>query len=232
MAKRDAYYDTLIRERRYDGAIVMAMHPRDTEAIALVAAGVPVVLVDTYHPLLPSVDVDDVEGGRIAARHLLDKGHRKIAFLGDQEYELHFYSAIERLQGFREELEAAGVPLATEDQIWIPYSRQEARHATEQLLERSTQDRPTALFATSDTTALGVLDALRQRGLKAPDDLAVMGFDDLEVAEVYDLTTIHQQLFQSGARSVEALLTQLETDEGVLLQRIFLPLTLRPRGTT
>ncbi|MDQ4077380.1 MAG: LacI family transcriptional regulator [Chloroflexota bacterium] len=232
MAKRDDYYDALIRERRFDGAIVMALKPRDAEAEALAATGVAVVLVDTTHPVLSSIDVDDVEGGRIAARHLLERGHRRIAFVGNREYEFYFHSVEERLQGFVEVLEEAGVSLTEENEFWIPYSRREARHIVDRLLERPIEECPTAVFATSDTTALGLLDGLRQHDLTAPDDLAVIGFDDLEIAELYDLTTIHQPLFQSGARAVEYLLTQLETNTSPSVQQFLLPLTLIPRGTT
>lgn len=231
-ARWEAYVDLLTAERRYDGSLIITLRPTDAEAESMIAAGVPVVLVDNSHPLLPSVDVDDERGGWMAAEHLIQQGHCGFAFLGDNDSELRFSASEERLRGFQQCLEAAGCSLPEQNRFWIHHSRREAREVVAELLKRPAGDRPTALFAASDTTALGILDGLRQRGLRAPDDLAVIGFDDLEVAELYDLTTIRQQLFQSGAKGVEYLLTHLESGQLPNPPNLLLPLTLVVRGTT
>lgn len=231
-AKRDAYFDAIARERRFDGSVVMTLEPSDEEAQAILDAKVPVILVDASHPLLPGVDIDDVAGGRMAAAHLLERGHRRLAYLGDTDHELLFRASRERLAGFRERLEEEGLVLADEDIFWAPHGRREARQVADRLLQRPAADRPTALFAASDTAALGILDGLRAHEMKAPQDLAVIGFDDLDVAELYDLTTIHQPLFQSGTQGIEYLLALLESGQAPQPQQLTLPLTLRVRGTT
>ena len=233
MVKRDSYYQSLLEGRQFDGVVLTTMRPRDEEAQVLADRPMPVVLLDTAHPLLSSVDSDDVEGGRMAARHLLARGHRRIAFLGDNEFGFNFDSARERLDGFREVLAQAGRALSERDEWWIPYSSRAARELVPQILDRPPAERPTALFATSDMTALGVLDGLQDAGLRAPDDLAVIGYDDLEMAGWHELTTIHQPLFQSGVWAIEMLLGQMESSaprpEPVHLN---LPLRLVPRATT
>lgn len=231
-ARWSLFLDGLTRERRHDGCLVMTLRPADEEAEQIVAAGVPMVLVDNAHPQLASIDVDDVAGGYLAATHLLGKGHRCFAILGDNDSQLPFSASDERLRGFVRCLDEAGVELAEDHRYWIPHSRREARQVAAHLLAQSPSQRPTAVFATSDTTALGILDGLRQEGLRAPDDLAVMGFDDLEIAELYDLTTIRQPLFQSGAKGVEYLLTALEYGHYPEPRHLRLPLALVERGTT
>jgi DNA-binding LacI/PurR family transcriptional regulator len=169
----------------------------------------------------------------MAARHLLARGHSRIAFLGDNEFGFNFVSARERLDGFREVLDQAGRGLNEQDEWWIPYSSRAARELVPQILERPRAERPTALFATSDMTALGVLDGLQDAGLRAPDDLAVIGYDDLEMADWYELTTIHQPLFQSGVWAIETLLGQMgpSAPRSAPVQ-LNLPLRLVSRATT
>lgn len=232
LAKRDAYFEAIVQGRRFDGNLIMTLAPTNAEAQVIHETGLPVVLVDTSHPLLPGVDVDDEGGGRMVAAYLLAKGHRRLAFLGDVEYDWLLTSSAERLVGYEAGLRESGVALAEADRFWVPPSRRAARSVIDLLLARPPTERPTAIFATSDTTALGLLDGLRQRGLRAPDDLAVVGFDDLDVAESYDLTTVHQKLFQSGVRGIEMLLTLLESGQPSTPTRLLLPLTLVERGTT
>lgn len=231
-ARWQRYLTGVTQERRYDGSLFITLVPDDESLEQLLQARVPVVLIDASHPELPSVDIDDHYGGQLAADHLLARGHRRIAFMGDHDPRVRLMASVERLDGFAWYLDQAGYPLAAHDSHIIPHNRRAARDLTESLLDRLPSQRPTALFATSDTTALGALDALRQRGLRAPDDLAVIGFDDLDVAELYDLTTIRQPLYDSGALGVQALLSQIATGDPPDPFHRQLPLTLIPRGTT
>ncbi|MGB0388839.1 MAG: LacI family DNA-binding transcriptional regulator [Ardenticatenaceae bacterium] len=232
MLKRVAYFNGVAHKGRFDGHLIISLHPSDEQAKAICAAQVPVVLVDTSHPLLPSVDIDDVAGGRMAAEHLLAKGHRRFGFLGDTQNQELFSATRERLEGFKSRLDESGIKFLKENHFKVSYSRREARQVIDQILARPAAERPTAIFAAMDTTALGLLDGLRQHGLRAPDDLAVIGFDDLDVAELYDLTTIRQPLYESGARGVELLLSILGRDEPAPPEHILLPLTLVERKTT
>ena len=149
---------------RIDGLLSISLAPSKLEARRLEVARVPVVLVDRGHERIPSITIDDEEGGRMAAEHLLALGHRRIAFLGDEEENrFGFDSSALRREGFEAALEAAGFPLAPELRIRRPHGRDIARDAAAELLALA--DPPTAIFATSDVQAIGVLKAARAAGV-------------------------------------------------------------------
>ena len=210
--KRDHYLGTLAQSQRTDGLLVMSLPPRPEFVAALEQAPVPVVFIDVHSPSMlsiPRVIGDDVAGGALAARHLLDLGHRDIAFVGDAlEDPFGFTSSADREIGFRRELAAAGLSIPAE---WIghgAHGRYEARALTRRMLDGNR--RPTAIFAASDTQALGVIAAAREAGLHVPDDLSVIGYDDIEAADYVGLSTVRQQLFESGRRGAELLLAEIE----------------------
>ena len=158
------------------------------------------------------VVTDDVEGGRIATGHLLALGHERIAFIGDDPANpFGFTASPDRERGYREVLGAAGIPVRPELVRYGPHDRTVAQRLTEQLLAR--RDRPTAVFASSDVQATGVLAAARAAGLRVPDDLSVVGFDDIEISAYAGLTTVRQPLFESGRIGAELLLAALDRDE-------------------
>ena len=212
-----------------DGLIILSLPVDDANVRRLVEHGLPTVLVEFPHPSLSSVVIDDVMGGRIAARYLLDKGHRRIAFLGDTdlpEYSLHPVS--QRLVGFRKALKEAGIELPNVLVRLAPYSQEQTRQVAAELL--SLPQPPTAIFAATDFQALGVLKAARQLKIQVPEQLAVVGFDDLDLAEYTDLTTIRQHLDESGRLAVEILLAQIESPSRPP-RHVKLPLTLIERQT-
>lgn len=211
--KRDHYLATLAQSQRTDGLMVMSLPPRPEAVAALEHAPVPVVFIDVHSPSMtsiPRVIGDDMAGGALAARHLLSLGHRDIAFVGDAlEDPFGFTSSADREIGFRRELAAAGLSIPPE---WIghgAHGRYEARELTRRMLEADR--RPTAIFAASDTQAFGVVAAAREAGLHVPYDLSVIGYDDIEAADYVGLTTIRQQLFESGRRGAELLLAEIGT---------------------
>jgi DNA-binding LacI/PurR family transcriptional regulator len=220
--KRDHYLSTLTTAQRADGLLVMSLPPTLEVAQALSTSPVPVVFIDVHTPSvdhLPRVIGDDVRGGALAARHLLDLGHRSIAFIGDAVADpFGFTSSRDRERGFREELAMAGLSLPDQ---WIghgAHGRYEARDLARRML--SSADRPTAIFTASDTQALGVIAAARELGLHVPDDLSVVGYDDIEAADYVGLTTVRQQLFESGRRGAEILLAEIDhrSEEPVIAQ--------------
>jgi DNA-binding LacI/PurR family transcriptional regulator len=191
---------------RLDGLLCVSLCPSDPEIARFKAASVPVVLVDCEHPELPGVAIDDVEGGRLAAEHLLALGHRRIAYVGDDEdAPFGFTSSARRRVGAAAACEQAGADLLVRRG---PHGRESARALAADLL--ALPERPTAIFAGSDTQALGVLEAAEAAGLAVPDELSVMGFDDIEVARYVGLTTIAQPLEQSGTSGARLLLDALE----------------------
>jgi DNA-binding LacI/PurR family transcriptional regulator len=126
-------------------------------------------------------------------------------------------------------LETAGFPLQPEYYGEDQHGRREARQTAKKML--ALPDRPTAIFAASDTQAVGVLEAARDAGLRVPEDLSVVGYDDIEVADIMGLTTVRQMLFESGQRGVELLLETLENPQIEPVHEV-LPTELIVRGTT
>jgi LacI family transcriptional regulator len=191
---------------RLDGLLCVSLCPTDAELERFDAAGVPVALVDCEHARVPGVSIDDEAGGRLAAEHLLELGHRRIAYVGDDESKTFgFTSSARRRAGAAAALEEAGVELTVRRG---PYGRAHARTLAAALL--AGDDPPTAIFAGSDSQALGVLEAAEAAGLDVPGDLSVIGFDDVELARYVGLTTVAQPLEESGVRGARLLLTALE----------------------
>jgi DNA-binding LacI/PurR family transcriptional regulator len=212
---RDEHLASITRRDRADGLLVVSMPPPPAEMDRLTRAGVPVVLLDACLPGLPAVVTDDVQGGRLAAGHLLALGHERIAFIGDDPANpLGFVSSAERERGYREVLAEAGLAAADVARLVRhgPHVREVARQLASELLALG-DDRPTAIFAASDSQALGVLEAARSAGLDVPGDVSVVGFDDIEVSGYAGLTTVRQPLVESGRRAVSLLLAAVDGDD-------------------
>jgi DNA-binding LacI/PurR family transcriptional regulator len=209
--KRDHYLSTLGHSQRADGLLVMSLPPSEAVGAALAHGPVPVVFIDVHTPsvdAIPRVVGDDIAGGRLAARHLLELGHRSVAFIGDSTQDpFGFTSSRDREIGLRSELAEAGVAIPPE---WVghgAHGRYEARDRARAML--AADRAPGAIFAASDTQAFGVIAAARELGIQIPEDLSVIGYDDIEAADYVGLTTVRQQLFESGRRGAEILLSQI-----------------------
>jgi LacI family transcriptional regulator/LacI family repressor for deo operon, udp, cdd, tsx, nupC, and nupG len=233
-AQRWACFQHIPRQRKADGLLIISISPLcEGEVALLVQAEIPIVLIDADHPglsMFSRVVVDDEAGGRLATEHLLGLGHRHIGFLGDQTGNpIHFTSTRDRLRGYRQALEAAGIEPREEHRVETGHSRAEARRMAHVLL--SSRDRPTGVFAASDTQAAGVLEAARDLKLLVPEQLSVVGYDDIELADVVGLTTVRQPLFRSGQRGMQLLLDALRGNPYPPAREV-LPLELVVRGTT
>jgi DNA-binding LacI/PurR family transcriptional regulator len=228
---RDEHFRNLTRRDRADGLLVLSLPPPERELVRLVDAGVPVVLVDSECRGVPSIVTDDVEGGRMAARHLVELGHTRIAFIGDDpNNRFGFTSSAKREHGYREVLAAAGVRVRRGYVRYGSHDRTVARRLAAKLLAQ--RDRPTAVFASSDVQALGVIGAARDAGLTVPRDLSVVGFDDIEMSGYAGLTTVRQPLFESGRLGARVLLEALDGGGSPMPVRHELPLELVVRSTT
>ena len=207
----------------------MSLPVAETDVKRLLEHNLPTVLIEFPHPQLNSVEINDVEGGRMATEYLIKKGHQRIAFLGDTdlpEYSIHPVNL--RLKGFRQAMKAANIEVPKEFVRLAPYDQEQARIVAKELLDDPNP--PTAVFAATDFQALGVLKAARQLNVKIPDHLAIIGFDDLDMAEYEDLTTIRQHLDESGRIAMEILLSHI-ADHSRPIQHINLPLILIERLT-
>ncbi len=192
-------------ERRVDGIIVTssrvgALHIPEMERMA-----VPVVLLNNQHPseFMHSVMIENVEASFHATQHLTRLGHRRIAYIGDR---LGHQSDTERLTGYRRALEGAGLKLAKELVVHGDGKPEGGGQAMAQLL--ALPKRPTAVFCYNDMSALGAMRQIRASGLSIPEDLSVVGFDDLYFAQYLEppLTTVRQPMRQMGRMAMETLL--------------------------
>ena len=227
--RREAYLASLPIARRLDGLIVMALPFGDEAANRLIAHGLQVVLIECAHRLFSSVEIDDHEGGRIAGAYLAERGYRRIGFVGDAELpEYAIPTSERRLNGFRDALRGHCIELPPQYIMRSPHGMERARLQTLQLFDLP--EPPNAIFAPSDTQAMGVLKAARQRKLRVPEDLAVIGFDNIDAADYIGLTTIGQPLDESGRVAAEMLISCL-ADATRAVRRVQLPLTLICRET-
>ena len=203
--RREHAFRLFDRGDRSDGLLLLSLVPPDEEVDRLRAARLPCVLVDAPHAELPRILIDDVRGGELATSHLLALGHERIAFIGDKPPDpFRLTSSGDRTQGYQQALERAGIEPRPEYLREGTQSHQVARGIAIDLLRLP--QRPTAVFAASDAQALGVLEAARILGIRVPEELSVIGFDDVEVAALVGLTTVRQPLFESGRRGAELLL--------------------------
>ena len=186
-----------------DGALLV------TPTVVTPSSGAPVVAVDphTGSDEVPTVDADNRHGAQLATQHLLDLGHRRIGFVGGRA---DLESARLRELGYRETLERAGLVVDRDLVRTGSYEADRSRAAADELL--SLPDPPTALFAANDLSAIAVMDQAAQRGLRVPDDLSVVGFDDVPESAMTrpGLTTVHQPIQAMGERAVHVLLRLLE----------------------
>ena len=231
--RRDILVRDLPRRERVDGVLIISLSPRDEDLHLLADADVPVVLIDAHHPSLKSLNrvvVNDVEGGYLATQYLIDLGHEKIAYISDPiDNPFNFTSSRDRFHGYQLALEKANIKFRPEYIRQDFHGRYEACQMAYYLL--TMPEPPTAIFAASDTQAMGVLEAARNLKMHVPENLSVIGYDDIEVAEYLGLTTIRQLLFESGQRGVELLLETLETPPAEPICEV-LPTELIVRQTT
>src|SRR5215207_4464217 len=209
--------------RQLDGLIIMALPFDDAVAQRLIQHKLPTVLLETRHAGFSSISIDDAEGGRLVAELLLRRGHTRLGCVIEQKRGQHrTLPAEERLEGFRRAVAAAGHSLPDELVRQVPHGVEPAREAASSLFGLT--EPPTAVFAYDDVLATGVLRAARDRGLRVPKDVAVVGFDDSDLADHLGLTTVRQPLEESGEVATRTLLGQM-SDPSASLQRITLGLS-------
>lgn len=201
----------LVRSRSIDGLIVANLRTSEHEHLRrLLDGGIPMVVFGFRLPdmeLYHTIAADTSVSAKAAVRHLLDLGHRRIAFVNFARPEYHAVNDRER--GWRDALAEQGIAV---DPAWLTYadiSAESGYLATRELLERGTKF--TALFAGNDTIAFGAIRALREAGLRIPDDVALVGYDDLPLAPFATppLTTVHSDPIGHGRLAVKMLLSQI-----------------------
>ncbi len=205
-------YARLIRERHVDGIVMSGPRFDDEELLRFHAEGWPVVLMGQLpNTDLMFVDVDNVGGAALATQHLIQLGHRRIALITNAKRT--YTAAADRLAGYRQALTAAGIPY-TEDLVESgDFTHQSGQVAMTRLLQRHVPF--TAVFVASDTVALGALQVLRASGKRVPDDIALIGFDDVPFVELVDppLTTIRLPAYGIGWGAAELLIRAINRED-------------------
>lgn len=232
--QRDHFLSSLPRRHRTDGVIVVSIPIHADQVAAFRRAGVPLVTVDVRVRRVPHTVIDDAAGGKLAAEHLLAVGHTRIGFIGDRvqrntSKSLGFTASDRRLEGFRRALAAADAPVDSELVRVGPHGPAHAEAFTSELL--GLPDPPTAIFAASDTQAMGVLAAADRLGVAVPGQLSVIGFDDIAPAALIGLSTVRQPLEESGAEGARRLCALLRGEQVKPLRQL-LALSVVQRGST
>jgi LacI family transcriptional regulator len=215
-----------LEDGHVDGLIMMTNQPDDGTLAASLHQYGHVVLIDEDIPgvNVPKIFVENRQGAHLATRHLIDAGHRHIAHIGGPA---RLFSATERLEGFLDALSQAGIEAAPHHLRQGAYARAFGLEAMREML--AAKDPPTAVFAGSDFIAIGVMQAVKERGLAVPRDISLVGFDDMPFAEFLapGLTTVRQPTSELGRAGVRTLLALFDKKTPAALMR--LPVTLVDR---
>ena len=233
-AERDRHLESLLPTHRADGVLAICLPLSRGQLDQFTRAGVALASVDAANPGVPQTVIDDTAGGRLATGHLIGLGHRRIGFVGDMPFGrppagLGFTSSAHRLRGYKQALVAAGIDV---EPGLIRRGPHDAAVAAEQAARLLKSPRPpSAIFAASDTQAIGVLAAADRLGVPVPERLSVVGFDDIESAAFLGLSTVRQPLTLSGAEGARRLCARLR-GEKVHPRRQELPIELMARDSS
>jgi LacI family transcriptional regulator len=215
----DQQYLNIARTRLLDGMILVQTKMDDPSIDALAGMGFPFVLVNQrrYSRLCSFVDSQNIKGAQTAVRHLHGLGRREIACVAGSMDETN---ARDRLQGYRKAMKELGLPVRED---WIVYGDFDQETAFQESLRLfSGVRRPTAVFCSDDTMAIGVVKRILDLGLRIPGDVAVVGFDDIEPASYVQpaLTTIRQPMAGLGRASVDLLLELISGKQKAPVRRM------------
>ena len=232
-------HDDIVRETGYihaavqrwlDGALFVSAEDKATSLDAFAAAGIPVVAIDRIPEGYagPSVTLDNVKAGRMAAEHLLGLGHTNLAHISGP---LRLRLARERLAGFRQAIEERGLSMAACTGGEGSWECAAGSRAMREILARS--PRPTAVFSANDRMAIGAVRAIHEAGLRVPDDISVVGLDDIEVAAYQNppLTTVRQSFARLGAAGLQLLLEIVAGETPAQTQIVMAPELVVRRST-
>lgn len=198
----------VLTQQRVHGIIITPVEDENTRLEELAEQGIPIVYVDRISGERPCcwVRTDDIAGGRLAGEHLIERGHRRMMYAGGTRIS-HQVDA--RFEGFRRAAVAGGAEVERlETESW---SLEDGAGVADILLARAPEDRPTAVMCANDLIGLGVLQKLSLNGVRVPEDIALVGFDDLSWAgaAVIPLSSVRQQREQLGRRAVQLLMDEV-----------------------
>jgi len=208
---KESSYSKLINERHVDGLIVSGPTDQDYELVEVYEEGAKIVLMGKIRgSKIPFIDIDNIKSAEIAVSHLVSLGHKDVAMITNAS--LNYDSSKDRYEGFRNVLKKNNIALHEEWVFLGDRTPESGYEAMRQLLAR--KSRPTAVFIASDTVALGAMNACYEKNIKVPDELAIVGFDDITLARyvIPPLTTIHLPAYSLGLGAASMLIQQLNDE--------------------
>lgn len=231
-AKRRRVFDYFLVRKRVDAVIAVGISLTRDEIDMLHKLGKPIVGVSGEIDGIATLSIDDHAAGRFITEHLVSLGHERIVHLGnDTDEQEHFHVHDQRLAGFWEALDEAGLR-HPDDFVKIDYSIPAGYDAALSLLADPDR-RPTAIAAGCDEIAIGAITAARQLGIHVPSQLSVIGIDGHDLAPMFGLTTLEQQPATQGELAVKAVLDRLaRNDSAPENDRMVMPATLAVRAST
>lgn len=208
------------KHKNVDGIAIICTDNKDKETLQMIESNFPIVIIDRHNINVSSIGSDHYEGGRLAMEHLYELGHTKIAHIPATDSNENWPSD-ERKRAYKECMKKFGLEIK-EGYISVcgNYSVDGGYLAMKNLL--ALEDRPTAVFIASDKMAIGAIDAIKDSGLKVPEDISIVGFDDIELAQYITpkLTTIKQQGDLIGKGAIDILVEQINSQSKIVDKRL------------
>jgi len=209
----------LARSKLIDGMILVKTKSNDPNIAVLADSGFPFILVNNkkYSKKINFVDSQNIKGASIAVKYLYDLGHRDIAFVAGSMDETN---GKDRLKGYKNTVKSLGLKYCNEWIVYGDFNKEKAYQESEKLLKG--KKRPTAIFCADDYMAIGVMERIKEEGLTIPDDIAIVGFDDIELAAYVKptLTTIRQPIYELGKTAAQVLLNLIKGKQKVPLHKL------------
>ncbi len=224
-AREQSYLETLPMRSTLDGLIITSQALDEKVAARFLQHRLESVLIEFCNPNFCSIEIDNEEGGYLATQYLIKKGHGRIAFIGGQtKPEFGVNPIIERMRGYHRALAEKNIQLPDD------YACEYALDPAQTLRTLVGLGLPLAIFAATDLQAIALIKAARDNGLRIPQDISIIGFDNIDMAEYFDLTTVHQPLDESGKIAARLLISRL-VEPSQPIQHVRLPLKIIERLT-
>jgi len=214
---------------KVDGLIVISLPPSEKEFESILGLGIPVALVGIADRRCSTVSIDDIEGAEVATQYLIDMGHRDIAIMvGQTEKAFNFKVSSDRKDGFLNAMKRNGITFNPRNEIVADFDSHTAEIAMDEFLSR--KKLPTAIFCESDEMAFGVIKSINKKGLRVPEDISVIGYDNHDFSSVLGLTTISQPAKFLGQLAASQIMAKIEKPDSNTAQ-MKVPTSLVVRST-
>jgi len=226
----ELHYLKILKEKYVDGVVLLTSVPKPQHIEFFEDHTIPVIFAShtDSEGRFSSINIDDLQSTYDATRFLIQSGHRKIAFFGGP---IEYYQVLRRLEGYKQALADHGIEYDEELFYSQDYDIKTGYENGMKLFSK--KDLPTAICCISDMVAIGAIRAAEDSGLRVPEDISVMGFDDIPISGAYrpGITTVRQPVYELGVQAAQMLLKQIQQKEGYLKEARILPHEIIVRGS-